>query len=153
MAARRRSAPAGSAPVDCVISADPVAFLLVGLGRITQWEAIALGLLSAFVGQVLQRRGMVRAKEARRKERAKRKQQGDERENDDGDVSLERHLAAWKIGQAIKPLSGFARNRFSPENLGSKRVVRPPRRATEESRRCAAQPFIFGDLNGPLKWR
>jgi hypothetical protein len=39
--------PAGSAPVDCVISADPVAFLLVGLGRISQWEAIALGLLSA----------------------------------------------------------------------------------------------------------
>jgi Mycothiol maleylpyruvate isomerase N-terminal domain/SCP-2 sterol transfer family len=38
---------AGSAPVDCVISADPVAFLLVGLGRMTLWQAIALGLLTA----------------------------------------------------------------------------------------------------------
>ena len=32
--------------VDCTISADPVALLLVASGRITQWEAIALGLLS-----------------------------------------------------------------------------------------------------------
>jgi len=34
-----------SGPVDCTISADPVAFLLVGAGRMTQWEAIALGAL------------------------------------------------------------------------------------------------------------
>ncbi|MGH8973578.1 MAG: maleylpyruvate isomerase family mycothiol-dependent enzyme [Acidimicrobiia bacterium] len=38
---------AGSGPVDCVISADPVAFLMAVLGRLSQWEAIALGLLSA----------------------------------------------------------------------------------------------------------
>lgn len=36
-----------SGPIDCVISADPVAFLLVGSGRITPWAAIALGLLGA----------------------------------------------------------------------------------------------------------
>ena len=39
--------PQGSAPVDCTIEADPVAFLLVGSGRLSQWAAIALGLLSA----------------------------------------------------------------------------------------------------------
>ena len=38
---------AGSGPVDCVISADPVAFLMAVLGRLTEWELIALGLLSA----------------------------------------------------------------------------------------------------------
>ncbi|MGH8991856.1 MAG: maleylpyruvate isomerase N-terminal domain-containing protein [Acidimicrobiia bacterium] len=37
-------APRDSEVVDCVISADPVALLLVGSGRVTQWEAIALGL-------------------------------------------------------------------------------------------------------------
>lgn len=35
-----------SGPVDCQISADPVAFLLVGSGRLSRYEAIALGLLS-----------------------------------------------------------------------------------------------------------
>jgi hypothetical protein len=35
--------PPGSGPVDCTISADPVAFLLVWSGRMNQWEAIALG--------------------------------------------------------------------------------------------------------------
>ncbi|MGH8991824.1 MAG: maleylpyruvate isomerase N-terminal domain-containing protein [Acidimicrobiia bacterium] len=39
--------PPDSGPVDCTITADPVAFLLVGSGRLTQWEAIALGLLGA----------------------------------------------------------------------------------------------------------
>ncbi len=39
--------PAESGPVDCVLDADPVAFLLVASGRISQWQAIALGLLSA----------------------------------------------------------------------------------------------------------
>ncbi|MGH8976215.1 MAG: SCP2 sterol-binding domain-containing protein, partial [Acidimicrobiia bacterium] len=39
--------PPDSRSVDCLISADPVAFLLVGLGRVTQWQAIACGLLSA----------------------------------------------------------------------------------------------------------
>jgi uncharacterized protein (TIGR03083 family) len=34
-----------SGPVDCTISADPVAFLLVGAGRMTQWQAMALGLM------------------------------------------------------------------------------------------------------------
>ena len=34
-------------PVDCTISADPVAFLMVGAGRLSRYEAIALGLLSA----------------------------------------------------------------------------------------------------------
>jgi hypothetical protein len=38
--------PAGSLPIDCTISADPTAFLLVGCGRLSQWPAIALGLLS-----------------------------------------------------------------------------------------------------------
>jgi uncharacterized protein (TIGR03083 family) len=38
--------PAGSGPLDCVISADPVALLMAVLGRLTQWDAIALGLLS-----------------------------------------------------------------------------------------------------------
>lgn len=37
--------PPDSGPVDCTITADPVAFLLVGSGRMTQWEAIALGLM------------------------------------------------------------------------------------------------------------
>lgn len=39
--------PAGSVPVDCVISADPVAYLLVAAGRISRWSAISLGLISA----------------------------------------------------------------------------------------------------------
>lgn len=38
---------ANATEADCVISANPVAFLLVGTGRLSQWEAIALGLLSA----------------------------------------------------------------------------------------------------------
>jgi uncharacterized protein (TIGR03083 family) len=37
--------PAGSAPADCTISADPVAWLLVASGRLDRWAAIALGLL------------------------------------------------------------------------------------------------------------
>lgn len=36
-----------SGPVDCIIEADPVAFLLVASGRLSQWTAIALGLLEA----------------------------------------------------------------------------------------------------------
>jgi uncharacterized protein (TIGR03083 family) len=39
--------PPDSGAVDCTISADPVAYLLVAAGRMTQWEAIALGLISA----------------------------------------------------------------------------------------------------------
>jgi hypothetical protein len=39
--------PADSGPVDCTISADPVAFLLVGSGRLDPVTAVALGLLSA----------------------------------------------------------------------------------------------------------
>ena len=39
--------PAGSDPVDCVISADPVAYFLVGAGRLSPVPATALGLLSA----------------------------------------------------------------------------------------------------------
>ena len=39
--------PAGGGPVDCVISADPVAWLLVGSDRLDQWSAIALGLIEA----------------------------------------------------------------------------------------------------------
>ena len=39
--------PADGGPVDCVISADPVAWLLVGSGRLDQWPAIALGLIEA----------------------------------------------------------------------------------------------------------
>lgn len=34
-------------PVDCEISADPVAFLLTFTGRLSRWQAIALGLISA----------------------------------------------------------------------------------------------------------
>jgi uncharacterized protein (TIGR03083 family) len=37
---------AGAGPVDATISADPVAFLMVGSGRLNQYEAIALGLMS-----------------------------------------------------------------------------------------------------------
>jgi len=37
---------AGAAPVDATISADPVAFLMVGTGRLSRYQAIALGLLS-----------------------------------------------------------------------------------------------------------
>jgi uncharacterized protein (TIGR03083 family) len=39
--------PPDSGPVDCTISADPVAFLLVGSGRLEPLAAVALGLLSA----------------------------------------------------------------------------------------------------------
>jgi uncharacterized protein (TIGR03083 family) len=42
-----RLEPPDSGPVDCSISADPVAFLMVATGRLSQWDAIALGLLSA----------------------------------------------------------------------------------------------------------
>lgn len=42
-----RLEPPDSGPVDCTLSADPVAFLLVGSGRLSQWDAIALGHLSA----------------------------------------------------------------------------------------------------------
>lgn len=34
-------------PVDCQLSADPVTYLLVGTGRMSQWTAIAQGLISA----------------------------------------------------------------------------------------------------------
>lgn len=37
---------AGAAPVDATISADPVAFLMVGTRRLSRYQAIALGLLS-----------------------------------------------------------------------------------------------------------
>ncbi|HKY76639.1 MAG TPA: SCP2 sterol-binding domain-containing protein, partial [Acidimicrobiia bacterium] len=37
---------AGAAPVDATISADPVAFLMVTAGRLSRYEAIALGLMS-----------------------------------------------------------------------------------------------------------
>ncbi|MDQ1516487.1 MAG: hypothetical protein QOE80_2317, partial [Actinomycetota bacterium] len=37
--------PAGSLPIDCSITADPAGFLLVGSGRLSQWPAIASGLL------------------------------------------------------------------------------------------------------------
>ncbi|MGI8407888.1 MAG: maleylpyruvate isomerase family mycothiol-dependent enzyme, partial [Actinomycetota bacterium] len=35
-------------PVDCRISADPVAYLLVGFNRTSQWSAIAKGQLVAW---------------------------------------------------------------------------------------------------------
>ena len=38
---------ADTGPVDCVITADPSAYLLVGAGRLSRWSAIALGLLSS----------------------------------------------------------------------------------------------------------
>jgi mycothiol maleylpyruvate isomerase-like protein/SCP-2 sterol transfer family protein len=37
--------PYGSGAADCTISVDPVAFLLVAAGRLSQWAAIALGLM------------------------------------------------------------------------------------------------------------
>lgn len=40
-----RLEPPDSGPVDCMITADPVAMLLVGSGRLSQWIAITLGLL------------------------------------------------------------------------------------------------------------
>jgi uncharacterized protein (TIGR03083 family) len=42
-----RLEPADSGPVDCIISVDPVAYMLVGAGRISRSSAIALGLISA----------------------------------------------------------------------------------------------------------
>jgi SCP-2 sterol transfer family/Mycothiol maleylpyruvate isomerase N-terminal domain len=39
-----RLEPPRSGPVDCTISADPVAFLLMWSGRMSPWEAIALNL-------------------------------------------------------------------------------------------------------------
>jgi hypothetical protein len=39
--------PAGPGPVDCTVSAEPVAFLMVVSRRLTQWAAITLGLLQA----------------------------------------------------------------------------------------------------------
>ena len=41
-------APTDSRPVDCHILADPVAFLLVGYGRLSQWGPIARGRLLAW---------------------------------------------------------------------------------------------------------
>jgi uncharacterized protein (TIGR03083 family) len=41
-----RLEPAGSGPVDATVSADPVAFLMVASGRLDQWAAVALNLLS-----------------------------------------------------------------------------------------------------------
>jgi uncharacterized protein (TIGR03083 family) len=40
--------PPSSKPVDCRISADPVAFLLVGYGRVSQWPQIAQGKVVAW---------------------------------------------------------------------------------------------------------
>lgn len=37
---------AGAGPVDATISTDPVAFLMVGTGRLSRYQAVALGLLS-----------------------------------------------------------------------------------------------------------
>jgi hypothetical protein len=42
-----RLEPPRSGPVDCTISADPVAFLLMWSGRMSPWEAIALNLYVA----------------------------------------------------------------------------------------------------------
>jgi uncharacterized protein (TIGR03083 family) len=39
--------PPDQGPVDCEISADPVAFLLLATGRVSMWQAIALDLLGA----------------------------------------------------------------------------------------------------------
>ena len=39
--------PPGDEPVDCEIVADPAAMLLVSSGRLSQWPAIALGLIRA----------------------------------------------------------------------------------------------------------
>jgi uncharacterized protein (TIGR03083 family) len=40
--------PPSPRPVDCRISADPVAFLLVGYGRVSQWPQIARGKMVAW---------------------------------------------------------------------------------------------------------
>lgn len=40
--------PSGAAQVDCRISADPVAFLLVAYGRQTQWRPVLLGKMTAW---------------------------------------------------------------------------------------------------------
>lgn len=40
--------PVGSQPVDCYLAADPVALLLVGYGRMSQWRAVARGDLLAW---------------------------------------------------------------------------------------------------------
>jgi uncharacterized protein (TIGR03083 family) len=39
--------PPGDGPADCLMSADPVAWLLVASGRLDRWAAIALGLIEA----------------------------------------------------------------------------------------------------------
>lgn len=41
------SLEAPGAPVDCELSVDPIAFLLVFTGRLARWPAISLGLISA----------------------------------------------------------------------------------------------------------
>jgi hypothetical protein len=41
-----RLEPPESGPIDCTILAEPVAFLLMGSGRLSQWAAIALGLVN-----------------------------------------------------------------------------------------------------------
>jgi len=41
-----RLEPPDSGSVDCTLTADPVAFLLVGSGRLSQWAAIALGVIT-----------------------------------------------------------------------------------------------------------
>jgi hypothetical protein len=33
-------------PIDATLSADPVAFLMVGAGRLTRYEAVALGAMT-----------------------------------------------------------------------------------------------------------
>jgi uncharacterized protein (TIGR03083 family) len=43
-----RVEPSSSSPVDCHLSVDPLAFLLVGYGRIGQWGPIAKGQLVAW---------------------------------------------------------------------------------------------------------
>ena len=40
--------PPGAGPVDCHLSVDPAAFLLVAWGRISQWRAIPRGQLLAW---------------------------------------------------------------------------------------------------------
>ena len=37
---------AAGGPVDATLSADPVAFLMVGAGRLSRYEAVALGSLT-----------------------------------------------------------------------------------------------------------
>src|SRR2546428_643561 len=61
----------------------------------------ALGNLATLVGEVLQRRGVVRPEQSRREERAEREQEGHDGKNHNGHVALEHH------GRRVENWAGY----------------------------------------------